>query len=170
MHAFEIEARAAAIAAEVLGGLRLHARVVEVLEAAARDAGRLERAPLLVDEPVVLVEAPLAHERVDLPAAGAAELLRLGLAHEAGRHREAAVRAAAAARRARRRAAARASPRGALRRSGVGGDVEARGVHEAERLLPGVDAEFPGAGLVERGRACGSVPACAGSSTSSPAG
>ena len=80
-----------------LGRLGLQAPVVEILEAAPRDAGRLERALLPLDEPVVLVESPLADERVDLPAAVAAELLRVPLADEAGGHREAAVRAHPAA-------------------------------------------------------------------------
>ncbi len=93
VHAFEVEPRAAALAAQIVGGRRLHARVVEVVEAAAGDRGRFERALLLADEAVVLIEAPLAHERVDLPAARAAELLGLRLAHEGERHRLPAVRA-----------------------------------------------------------------------------
>ena len=93
--ALEVEPRPAAIGADVLRPLRLDALVVEVGERPSRDARGLERAPLLADQPVVLIEAPLVDERVDLPAAGAAELLRLAFADEARRHREPAVRARA---------------------------------------------------------------------------
>ena len=89
----EVEPGPAAAGARGLGRLLLEALVVEVLEAAPGDPRRLEDAVLLVDEAVVLVEPPLVHEGVDLPAAGAAELLFLALADEAGRDREAAVRA-----------------------------------------------------------------------------
>ena len=74
--AFEVEPRAAALAGHLLGRFGLQAPVVEVLEAAPGDARGLERAMLALDEPVVLIESPLPDERVHLPAAVAAELVR----------------------------------------------------------------------------------------------
>ena len=146
---FEVEPRAAAVGADRLGRLGLEALVVEVLEAPPRDAGRLERALLPLDEPVVLVEAPLADERVDLPASVAAELLRVPLADEAGRDREAAVRARHARRSGggprRDGSPVRPFRDGRLRRDRQPGRVD-----EPERRLPDVDAQLPGPGASMR--------------------
>ena len=83
---FEVEPRAAAIAADVFGRLGLEAPVVEILEAAPRDAGGLELAVAAAPRACSTVEAPLADKRVHLPASVAAELLRVPLANEAGGH------------------------------------------------------------------------------------
>ncbi len=106
-------------AADLLGRLGLQPPVVEVLEAAPGDARGLERAMLPLDEPVVLIESPLADERVHLPAAVAAELLRVPLADEARRHREAAVRAGHGG----ARAAGREGTRHRLAPSGMAGSA-----------------------------------------------
>ncbi len=91
--ALQVEPRAAPLGAGLLGPVRLDALVVEVREGPSRHPRRLEAAPLLADEPIVLIESPLVDERVDLPAAGATELPILAFPHEACRHGEPAMRA-----------------------------------------------------------------------------
>ena len=118
--ALQVEPRAAPLGAGLLGPVRLDALVVEVREGPSRHPRRLEAAPLLADEPIVLIESPLVDERVDLPAAGATELPILAFPHEACRPATRNARTPHGARlppRGRHRRGARSASRAALRRT-----------------------------------------------------
>ena len=170
VHAFEVQPRPPAVGAQALGGRRPAARSSSKsskLRPLTRAGSSV--AVLPIDQPVVLVEAPLADERVDLAAAGAAELLGLVPRGRGARGtaRPQCAHAAASGRAAPRRSRAASWRRLPVGRRRSAGTLTRAACDEPHRLLAGVEAKFPGARLVEahqRAVAAG----CDGSSTSSP--
>jgi len=82
---FEVQARPAPVWAKLDRGCTLFPLVVEVVKVATGDRGGFNRHLLLRDQPVVLIKAPFAHQRVHLATAVAAELQ--GLIVKTQRHR-----------------------------------------------------------------------------------